>query len=168
MREPAGESGADRDPPSQTHLSAAAGSSTRRDFFITLGTGAAAGIAGYFLVQRAFSPLPASLDDGTGPTRPPCLKEDVVFGNDGDMVTVSLSGGGSPVVCAANRPGQEVLTRLDGRHTIEEMSRAVAAAVGVSRTEALDAKVAHFVAQVGMLGFLREPFFACIVEEVDA
>lgn len=71
--------------------------------------------------------------------------------------------------CGVNATGAEILDHLDGRHTIDQIGAALAEGLGVAPGEAFSAKVAFFVAQLGELGFLAEPFHARIVfEATDA
>ena len=65
--------------------------------------------------------------------------------------------------------GAEIVNRLDGRHTIDQIGAALADRFGIDGGEALSAKVALFVAQLGEMGLLTRPFYAQIVyQETDA
>ena len=137
---------------------------SRRQFLITLGLGAGA-VSGYFL----FKPLsPATIFPSVHAPVPedcPRLSHDVMFGMDADGLTTICRSDSS--TCAVNQTGGEILKLLDGRHTIAAIGLAVALASGGSPSEAIEAKLAAFVANLGMLGFLREPFYACIVDSKD-
>ena len=137
---------------------------SRREFLISLGAGTGASIAGYFLLHNgwanpAFASAPVSSQSVC-----PRLREDLVFCIEEGLVTLHAAGQNGLPTCAVNDIGGEVLRRLDGRHTITQIGQEIAAAWRLQPSEALDARLAFFVTQVGMLGFLREPFYACILE----
>ena len=137
---------------------------TRRDFAIALGGGVA--IAGYYLLRGV---LPSAPPPAAAPAPPsPRLRDDVAFGSDPEgMVTLSRTTSAGPVTCAVNATGEEVLAHLDGHQEIDDITRAVALRIGAAPTEALQARVAHFVAQLGALGFLATAFYAYIVEREE-
>jgi hypothetical protein len=137
----------------------------RRRFLIRLGAGAAGGIGGFFLLQRW--PVPAEAD---APTKPPMslrprLRKDIADSRYEGMAAISYGSGTERVLCAINRPGRIVTGRLDGHHTIEQIAQALASDLGLHAPARLEAPVARFVAQLGMLGFLAEPFYATIYYE---
>lgn len=135
---------------------------SRRGFLISLGAGAAA-ITGYVLGGiPGLSKPKASRPPGQA-CEAPCLLADVTFGSDNDMLTLSRPGTDSPV-CAVNRVGGAVIRRLDGGHKIDDISRILAGEYGLEGGEALEAKVAFFVTQLGMMGFLDRPFYVQIYE----
>jgi hypothetical protein len=68
------------------------------------------------------------------------------------------------LVCAVNQTGARVLRLLDGQHTVSQIAGDLAARLHITRTEAFDAKIAGFIAQLGMLTLLQEPFYVRIVE----
>ena len=137
----------------------------RRRFLIRLGAGAAGGIGGFFLLRRW--PVPA---EAAAPAKPsismqPRLRKGIVDGRHEGMAAISYGRGAQRVLCAINRPGRMVTSRLDGRHTIEQIAQALASELGLDAPARLEAPVAQFVAQLGMLGFLAEPFYATIYYE---
>lgn len=140
---------------------------TRRSFLISLGAGAGASIAGYLVYRlvdasRMSQPQPAAAGSC------PKLKDDVVFGTSSDgLATMTRPADESHAICAVNHVGEAVLRLMDGTRTIEEISTAVAAEASIEMSEALAAKVAYFVAHVGMLGFLCQPFHANIFERAE-
>jgi hypothetical protein len=141
---------------------------TRREFVMKLATGAGAGVVVLGLLAGEIPKLTAGSENGSEGSPRPHLRDDVVFGLDGDMPTIHRAGETDSVVCAINRPGAVVLEHLDGRHTVEEISEFVAARLDVSRNELLDSQIAGFIVQLSMLGFLREPFYAYIIERTVA
>ncbi len=92
------------------------------------------------------------------------LKEGVILRRQADGVTIQASTAHVAPTCAVNQAGAEVLRLLDGRHSIADLSLKVAATVGVHWTETLQANIAFFVAQLGLFGFLRQPFYAYLYE----
>jgi hypothetical protein len=135
---------------------------TRREFQIAFGAALGSGILGYFLTHQVGSPQSASVPHSPRPR----LRQGLVIeppGADG-MTTIRLSNGG---LCAVNAPGAEVLRRLDGAHTIEQIARAAGKSAGVTPDASLTAGMACFVAQLGDAGFLDAPFYAQIVVRRD-
>jgi hypothetical protein len=136
---------------------------TRREFSIALATGAV-GIVGYCLFRESdVSRRPLAAETGTGPARP-TLRRDVTLGRDRSLVTLSRPDLPDSPVCAVNGVGRDIILHLDGRHAIEDISRHLAHTHRIAHTEALKSRVAWFVAELGMLGFLAAPFYAQIVE----
>jgi Coenzyme PQQ synthesis protein D (PqqD) len=138
----------------------------RRRFLIRLGAGAAGGIGGFFLLQRW--PVPA---EAAAPAKPPIslrprLRKDIADSRYAGMAAISYGRGAQRVLCAINRPGRMVTSRLDGRHTIEQIAQSLASELALDAPACLEAPVAQFVAQLGMLGFLAEPFYATIYYEI--
>ncbi len=148
------------DPPSRHNL-------TRRNFFISLGAGVG-GIAGYFcFAGRPIAPPPTeSVPVPSGPTAHPRLRDEACISSDGELYTISVPGTESPTVCGVNPVGAEIVQRLTGQQTIGEICADVAAAVGICHDEAIEAKIACFVAELASLGFLRDPFYVYIVDRV--
>ncbi|GEM_PF-4049679 len=135
----------------------------RRTFLIRLGASVAGGISGFFLVPRW--PAVAMAADPQPPSPRPRLKDDIVFGRYEGMDSISYGIEGEQVLCAVNHPGLLIVDKLDGRHTIDGIGAAVKTALGLAATEDLDAQIAGFVAQLGALGFLAEPFYATLYYE---
>lgn len=140
---------------------------TRRKFVISLGAGVTSVIAGYFLVSESFSSSGNGEKESGGFVRPQ-LRKDVVFGNKEGLVTINRPDGEEPVLYAVNDLGAEILRRLDGNHTVEDIGGVLAAMVKNCRKEEMNAKIALFVAQTAMLGFLSKPFYARLYETYDA
>mgnify|MGYP001040347948 CR=1 FL=1 len=139
----------------------------RRTFLMKLGAGTAA-IAGYF-VPGCSTSMPGSAGGNSRPssTLLPRLGDSVSLGRDGDMTTLRLRGADVPL-CAVNRCGADVIALLDGRHTVPQIAHILASGMGLPLTEAMQSQIACFITQVGELGFLREPFYAWIVETREA
>lgn len=137
---------------------------SRRDFLLYLGVGTSVVIAGYFLQESAASIRSETIEGEFVEAQQPQLKDDVVFGNSGEMKTISRISGGHKTLCAVNRTGRNIIELLNGRRSIEEISQAVAIREQIDRIESMDASIACFVAEVGMLGFLMTPFYAQIIE----
>lgn len=141
----------------------------RRDFVIALGAGAGASIFGFFewkaLKKTGSRPKdrPAAVDFK------PRLKDGIVFGwADDGLATLRLPGAKETALCAVNETGAAILRMLDGRRGVEDIAQAVAQEYNLVRTDSLDAKIAYFLTQVSQLGFLRNPFYACIVDVAGA
>lgn len=139
----------------------------RRTFLISLGVGTAA-IAGYFVVRCRPSALATASSDPPISTLLPRLEEKVTLGRDGDLMTLRhLSEEDSPL-CAVNRYGAEIVALLDGRHTVPQIANILAGRMGIPLTETMQSKIAYFITQVGEMGFLQEPYYACIVETTES
>ena len=132
---------------------------TRRRFLIALGAGAA-GIAGYRLMAHV---APAS---GAADARPK-LREGLSFDRDTDGYCTLTTQPGSGPLFAVNASGETVLRCLDGRHTIPELARRLAAGLGLPHDGALEAALALFVAEVAQAGLLAAPFYAYLIERSD-
>jgi len=137
----------------------------RRDFVIALGSGVGASIAGYFAYHR----WPEFAGAPVGPNALPAeacprLKADVTCDRSGDQVTLRRGEAADAVVCAVNAAGAAIVDRLDGRHSIEEISAALAGLIPVGPGRLLEAKVALFVAQLAQCGFLADPFYVTLYE----
>lgn len=137
----------------------------RRTFLIRLGAGVAGGIGGFFLM-----PHPPALSSAAPLKQPqattrPRMRHDIVLGRYAEMEAISYGRDERKVLCAINQAGSIIISKLDGRHTIDEIGEALKSGLGIDAQVALDAPVAHFVAQLGMLGFLTNPFYATIYYE---
>jgi hypothetical protein len=135
---------------------------TRREIHIALGA-AGSGILGYLLLRPAThtgqAPAPGS-------AHPKLRGELGIEGPDGDgMFQVQLPSG---ELCALNAAGAEVVRRLDGAHSVEQIAAAMGRRAGIRPDAPLTAKVACFVAELGSAGFLERPFYAQIVERIEA
>ena len=137
----------------------------RRTFLIQLAAGGAAGIGGYFLFPRSLNVCRAAPAESSLASLRPKLRADIVHGRHEQMASISYQGASGKVHCAVNRPGQVVIRNLDGAHTIEQICRALKADLSLSPELDLAAPVAHFVARLGMLGFLTAPFYATLYYE---
>ena len=137
---------------------------TRKSFLVALGSGAAATICGLFLFHEGRSETTGQAAQ-TLPSKYPRLKQDLGTGREGELLTLTTRDDPHPVVCAVNQPGMTAMGLMNGRRTIEEIAKAMADEYRLDRTESLTAKVAGFTAQLGMMGFLEEPYYACISYE---
>ncbi len=69
--------------------------------------------------------------------------------------------------CTVNETGAEIFRHLNGRHTIEDIAERIAmAGIGADKNAAY-AEIALFVAQLGSIGFLAEPYYVQIYETYD-
>lgn len=144
---------------------------SRRDFLISLGAGTAA-IAGYMiLADPPVTSEPESVagwaaEDGQADKKHasylPRLVDDACIEQVDGMCRLSRTD--SETKCVANAPGELVLKNLDGKHGLEDITLKLAASINQPCTEETGAKVAMFIAQVAMAGFLTEPFHVNIFE----
>ncbi len=135
---------------------------TRREFVVALGTVLV--VAGYCVVEGG---LPDQ--GGERAVKPgvrPRLRDGLVRGTDGEMLTVALTAGSSPVY-AVNDVGRTTLEAMDGRRTVEEIAAVLSRRYVVPADQALQADVALFIAQLGILGLLAEEFRATIFERTS-
>jgi len=134
---------------------------------ISLGSGAAT-ISGYYLMKSEAAldgKLPQTDQATLGPeVDKPQLRKDIVMGRDGEMFTLTRLGQPDPLF-VVNGIGHAVLRRLDGCHAIQDISAAVAEQSNAPHSGELDGKIACFVAQLGQLGLLKQPYYVNIVEE---
>jgi hypothetical protein len=137
----------------------------RRTFLIQLAAGGVAGIGGYFLFPRTLKVCQAAPTENSSASPRPELRADIVFGRHAQMTSICYQSNSGNVRCAINRPGQVIVRNLDGAHTIEQISRALNVDLSLSPELDLAAPVAHFVARLGMLGFLARPFYATLYYE---
>lgn len=139
---------------------------TRRRFCVALGGSLALSgwVLGRAVTSEPTEPEPAA---GSADARPR-LRADLAWGRDGEFRTLTRVVDGEPLVCGLNDAGAALARGLDGRHTVCDLSAALSARRGVRHDDALEARVALFVAQVSMLGLLTEPFYAWIVERTEA
>ncbi len=135
---------------------------TRRSFAISLAAAASAAVAGYFLVREG-SEEP-SRPNGEAGTHRPRLADGVTFGEDRGAVTLARGEGADATVCGVNGVGAAILDRLDGEHTVGDIAATLSRRLDQPRTDAMDAGIAVFVARLGQMGFLREPFHAMVIE----
>ena len=140
---------------------------TRRRFFIDLGIGTGIFIAGYILGRESSSKIFGLTEPQPKADKKPNLRDDIVFGTDGELATIKLKNQKDQKLCAVNQTGAAILKRLDGKHTIEEISEYIATMGNCYRTEKMDANIACFVAQLGMLGFLTAPYYTQIIEREE-
>ena len=136
---------------------------TRKDFLLTLCSSAAA-ISGYFLLASPAKDLDAPQGSAHSFNLRPALRPNLEYRREGPLLIVTSDTTPPGNACAVNSIGATVLQHLNGRHTIADLAQKVAAAVDIRPDEVLEAKLAFFVAQLGMLGLLVEPFYACVVE----
>lgn len=62
--------------------------------------------------------------------------------------------------CAVNDSGEAIIKLLDGKNSIEDITKKI----NNKEDEVLSSKIAYFVANLGMLGLLEEAFYAYIIE----
>ena len=137
---------------------------TRRDFLISLTGSSVALITGYFLFRTVGVENILSSHSKNGSSLFPCLKKEIVFGINDEMVTIYLKNDDS-VLCAVNEIGAIIINRLDGRHTVSDISKTLGKKFNIELSESLNAQIANFIAQIGSLGFLRDPFYTTIFFE---
>ncbi|MDM8551212.1 hypothetical protein QUF72_14095 [Desulfobacterales bacterium HSG2] len=96
----------------------------------------------------------------------PELKDDVKFGRDSEngMITISRIDSPTPFLCAINHIGELVIKRLDGKHRVEDISRALVSEIDIQRNRLKDTNIALFIAQLGMMNFLKEPFYINVID----
>lgn len=129
----------------------------RRDFVYALAGASGAAIVGYFATHAVG---PVEVPTGIRGGARPALRSGVVPRRQGAQTFYDAPDG---TLCAVNDVGERVIGLLDGRHTVGAVAGQLARDLDVQRTEGLEARVAEFVAQLGILGFLRQPFVAHIV-----
>ncbi len=137
---------------------------TRRNFIITLGVGSVGSIVGYFAFTR---PPSDEMHSGNPALEKPCypqLKTDVHVSNDKSDLVVKQENDADSSLCVVNKLGAEVIQLLDGRHTVEDIARLTARSHGLTLHSRFCAQIAYFISQLGAMGFLAEPFYACIVD----
>ena len=137
----------------------------RRRFLIRFGAGLTGGIGGFYLLNQWPDELHERLPESFQGTLFPKLRKDIVFGQHEDLKTIRHGTGADMILCAINRPGGIIIDSLDGMHTIDRIERALKSTLGLDPMACLQAPIAHFVAQLGMLGFLAEPFYATLYYE---
>ena len=137
---------------------------SRREFLICLGSGAAATIAGYFLTKLIPVALPATPQTASAQPR---IRKEISARREAEMYVLEAKGHDQPLG-AVNSAGWEVLQRLDGSRSIQDITSALAAGAGLASNEAMEGKVACFVAQLGEMGLLQQPYYVQIVEARDA
>lgn len=150
--------------PKITQINSSKGMS-RRDFLITLGAGTAATISGYFFIQGQFT---QESSKSTLEKQLPILKHDIKFGKAENLLTITRKTERSTITCAVNDIGKEIINKVDGKHTVQEISKHIAKKAGTSRTELMDARIAYFITQLGILGFLKEAYHVNIIEVTNA
>jgi len=133
----------------------------RRNFIISLGKGTAVCIGGFFLMKNW--PDTASAEPNlVNSSSFPQLRNDIFFGKYNDMDTISYKMSDDNVTCGFNQPGNEIIKKLDGHHTIEQIANSIVEKFDIKDSKSFNAKIAYFVAQLGILGFLHEPFYTNI------
>lgn len=137
---------------------------SRRTFLILLGAGASASIFGYYFTPRRDEQAAAAPQTPSSQETRPRLRDDLTFSQRAEMTYIGRPSDPDRLVCAVNQTGAHVLRLLDGQHTVSQIAGDLAARLHITRTEAFDAKIAGFIAQLGMLTLLQEPFYVRIVE----
>lgn len=137
---------------------------TRTEFLFALGAGAVAAIAGYTVAPPSAA---AATPRTPRATARPRLRDDVTRGRENGMLTLRRPGSAA-AHGAVNETGERVARLLDGEHTVEMIAGDVAREVGVTCTSETVGAVAGFIAQLAVLAFLDEPFYAVIATQVEA
>lgn len=141
---------------------------TRRNFLISLGT-TALSISGYFLIGGGSLKEVLADTEGVVAGMRPKLVPDIFFEEStSDLTLLQRRDANHHNKCAVNRIGSFIIRRLNGRHTIEGISSLLSEEEGFTRYHSLEADIAQFVANLGMLGFLLDPFYANIIEVVES
>lgn len=135
---------------------------TRRHFLYAVGGTAATALGGWVLghggnfplVQSSHAPEPAAPGLRSGIAMVPSEFGAELF-DTGALERIPL--------CGVNQLGSFVLTQLDGRNTVSEIARRVAARTpGPANREAVEASTAMFIAELGSAGVLAAPFHVTI------
>lgn len=137
---------------------------TRKAFLVALGTGAAVAISGHFLSRRENSGPTSGAASGPS-SKYPKLKPGLRTDREGEFLKLVRQDGKDPVICLVNYPGRVAVGLMDGRHTTEDIAHAMADQFGLEKTEALNAKMAIFIAELGMMGFLEQPYYSYVFYE---
>lgn len=137
----------------------------RRTFFWALAGGVAgASIAGFVMSRpncQETSPKPR---DANGRAEAqPRLRDGVNLTPAPDGIQLWLKDVGEPVA-GVNRTGGWIVERLNGQHTVSEIARELSRQLGLPHEESRDAKVAWFIAELGQIGLLCDPYYVQIVE----
>lgn len=144
---------------------------TRRQVLFYLGGGVVAAITGFFtfpsIVMREGQSSGSPATDQTNCPVKPCLKSGFYRRQIGELTKLEWRNKENAITCAVNDVGICVVELLNGQHTIEDISKHVAKKYRLVHTEAMDAGVACFVAQLAMLDYLAEPFYTQIYEIVE-
>jgi len=134
----------------------------RRRVLIALGAAGGACLVAHlsFRASERAAPLPPAGEAA----RPPRLGADVLFAPAGGLVSLRRQGAPPGEQCRVNRAGAAIARRLDGSRDISAIARELERELGLEPSDDHDAKVAYFVAQLGELDLLAEPFYACLYE----
>ncbi len=135
----------------------------RRDFLFRLGAGAGAAVAGFVLLDER-PDLPADPLLPLEPASRPRLRRGVSFGRHQGLASIGFGREGSRVLCAVNEPGARILRLLDGRATVDGISRTLVERAGLPWTEETRAGVALFIVQLSALGLLTRRYMATVFE----
>lgn len=136
----------------------------RRDFCYQLGATGLALISGCFWLNdngsaHAHEPGADIPHDGL-----PRLKPDVETNRYQDWTIVYRTGHERGNVILVNRVGALVVQHLDKTTTVEDIADDIRAVCHTRHDEKQLADIAIFIAQLGYLGFLTHPYYACIFE----
>lgn len=136
---------------------------TRREFNVLL-AGTSSAIAGFFLIGGRTASAARS-GEGRVASAHPRLRTGASWQRAGDGSSrLTVGEGDSMTLCSTNRTGTEIIASLDGHRDIRQIAARTAQRLGVPRSEAFEAQIATFVAEVASLGFLADPFYVHIVE----
>ena len=135
---------------------------SRREFAVSLGALAAAAICGCFF----YSDIAQAADQANTGVVKPRLKPGLRWGRGNDLTVIEHGHGRAGAKCAVNDCGARILKMLTGAHSVEEIANATAQFYGIPQSPNMAASIAGFIAQLGMLGFLAEPFYAVLYDTV--
>lgn len=128
-------------------------------YTLAAGAGGAA-IVGYFAGGEGAREGKPARGAATGSAELPAIKAGLELRRQGDDVVFRAPDG---TLCAVNQAGATIVRSLDGRHTVATIADRLARDLELKRTQRLEAQVAEFVAELGIVGFLQRPFWAQIV-----
>lgn len=139
-------------------------SMTRRTFCYRLGSAGLAFISGCFWLNDTAAAHAGAPGGDMPHGELPRVQPDVKTKQYQDWTIVYRTGRERGNVILLNRIGALVLAQLRGRTTVEDILDHICAACRMRREEKQLADIAIFIAQLGCLGLLTHPYYACIYE----
>jgi hypothetical protein len=125
---------------------------SRRHFLYAVGGTAAAALGGWVLHRNLAPPLLAP------ESAAPRLRSGIAIAPSEFGAELFDAAGGAPL-CGVNQLGSFVLAQMDGRSSVAEIARRVAARTpGAANRDAVEASTAMFLAELGSAGVLAAPF----------
>jgi hypothetical protein len=129
----------------------------RRDFLFTLGIGSTLAITGYFL----FDPVnPVKSKDDAVSSDKPALCDNVTLIPENDLYILT----NGTTSCFVNGTGQQIISYMDGKNTVLDITQKISAFYAVEYSDLLVASIAYFVSELAAEGFLVSPFYATFYE----